>query len=120
MLRNDVWESAMYVVSPLDVIPIRRNAQSREQRKLQMIMGVHESGQDQEPAEVDRYAIRFGTGQTGRGAQYAGDAVANDLDCGTRRFPGSEGASSSANYKLVLPVRFQLPTLHNECSSCSA
>jgi hypothetical protein len=43
MLRNYVWKSAVYVVSPLDVIAIGRIPQSREQRKLQMIVRIDEA-----------------------------------------------------------------------------
>jgi hypothetical protein len=108
----------MYVISPLDVIPIRRIPQSREQSKLQMIMCIHEARQEQEPAQVDQCAVRFGAGQSSMGTLNPGDAVASDLDRGMRSLVGPEGASSSANQQQILPLRIQVPALHNQRSVC--
>jgi hypothetical protein len=119
MLRNDVWKSAVYVVSPLDVIAIGRIPQSREQSKLQVIVRIHEAGQEQESAEVDQWGFRFDAGQTGRGAQDTGDAVASDLNRGMRSLSRSEGASSTANVQLVLPLCIHVQALQNQCRSYS-
>src|ERR1700677_5028807 len=107
MLCDDVWKSAVYVISPVDVIPIRRVPQSREQSKLQMIMRIHEARQKQETGQIDLCAARFGAGPTIRRAQNAGDAVASDFDRGMRGLFRSEGASGSANDQLVLLLRIQ-------------
>jgi hypothetical protein len=113
MLCDDVWKSAVYVISPVDVIPIRRAPQSREQSKLQMVMRIHEARQKQETGQIDLCASRFGAGQSVRGTQNTGDAIANDFDRGMCSLFRSERASGSANDQLVLLLRIQVPTLHN-------
>jgi hypothetical protein len=58
MQRNDVSKFAVYVVSPLDVIPIRRIPQPGKEREFQMIMRIHEARQKQEPVEVYRFEFQ--------------------------------------------------------------
>jgi hypothetical protein len=67
MLCNGVWKSAVNILSPFNVIPIRRIPQSWEKCELEMIMRINESRQEQKPVEVDVFAVRLGAMRTSNG-----------------------------------------------------
>jgi hypothetical protein len=53
MLCDNIVQSCVYVLPPLDVILIRRIGEVRKEGVLQMIVGVDEAGHEEETAEVD-------------------------------------------------------------------
>jgi|SRR5580698_4646221 hypothetical protein len=120
VLGDCLRKSIMYIVAPLDVIPIGWTPQPGEKCKLQMIVRIHQAGQKQKPTEVDLFAVRLSARRTRKGVHNARDAVTGDMYQCMRGFLRPESATNSVNYLPVMPLFIQESTLRGQPSSRSA
>jgi hypothetical protein len=99
----DVGEFTVYILSPIDVIPIRWISQSWEKSKLQMVVSVDKARHDQEAAKINFCAVRLNGPRKWRVIQDTTNAAAGDLDRSVTASLRPFGVTSSMdNYLLFV------------------
>lgn len=105
MHRNQVRESVVDVLSPIDVAPIRWLAEPRIKRKLQMVVCIDQAGHEQKATQVDLCTFRIARRRQKRTGSDAANTVACDLYHRINRFPGPKRTTRSANQDLIDGLR---------------